>query len=82
MTKDIVRSEATYRVSFPMAEPGRSIPALSVLAQRLTDILETFEPVEMRVLPETIDVYVTVPVDVMPEAIDRKAQMLRAKWGA
>lgn len=77
---DLVRAQSTYRVAFDGAcVDGR----VEDLARRIADIIHEMEPVEIRVDAEaTFVAYVLVPADVMPEAIDRKADALRTKWAA
>jgi len=89
---EIMRAEACYRVQFDrvhMPGIGDVEPAtmdLDLLGRRIADVLHTFSPVEIRVSASdcqgALVAYVLVPADVMPEAIDRKADALRAKWAA
>lgn len=87
---ETVRAAATYRITFDdlfMVQKHPVAPAhgdTDLLARRIADVLHALHPVEIRVSANdpvgAIVAYVCVPADVMPEAIDRKADALRARW--
>jgi len=77
MVNGALRSEAQYRITF---EPD-SFDFHGTIA-RVGDIMRAFSVAlsEVRITADGIAVYVMIPAGVLPEALDAKAEALRAKW--
>jgi hypothetical protein len=75
-----MRSEATYRIVF--GDVARK--PIGDVARKVADVLSAFQAAEITVSAHTGDLvaYVTIPADVLPEDLDRKADALRAQWEA
>ena len=73
-----LRSEAQYRITFDTATSKNAHDT----AARVRDILLAFNSliVEVRIMTHEFALFVTIPRDIPPEALDKKAEALRATW--
>lgn len=79
-TVQILRSAASYRVAFD----GVGSEPTALVALKVAGVLRAFPGIsEIRVTAQDgLVIFTSVPVDVLPEVLDRKADTLRAQWAA
>lgn len=78
MLNDMVRAQAAYLIAFE----GVAHESHAAIGRKVADVIAALGPVEIRVSADSgsLSAYVCIPLDVLPEALDRKADELRRQW--